>query len=254
MKNRCISRRVTLLGGTSLVVGAAGIPKSGEAQSLSDLRNSVIELFERAQEWLSDAVSAFVALFTEGDSPQVGPAADALQACRSELSEAGVSTAPRELSRIEHIDMVDAFLEHDVSPDPLEYELNLLETGTESDGETFEDVLVDIFLESLGIDRLARGEFLRVIAQLELQQDIERIEQSIKQNDWSRVERLLRRFARKLFGRAGLKEFASALERPTYRRLLIGLSARAIPFAGWALFAVSLGIAIYNNRERLQAL
>lgn len=162
-----------------------------------------------------------------------------------------MSEAPLELCRVEHIGLARELLEEGVSTNPLDQSLSLLENGVETEEESFGEALFSILGKAFGMDRAARVALLNVAKRLELEDLLSNLRTAAQKGDWNSFGRNLSQFIRRLFGRAGLSSLAQALDSAAYRRLLIAISARVVPFIGWAIFFVSLGIAIYNNRERL---
>lgn len=244
-------RKLVFTGSTGALGGMLIASNTAHAQETNVIREQSVQNFENADQAANGAITSFIGPLSDSPSPQIEPAVASIGRAREQISEAGVSDAPEELCRVEHIDLTQELIQNGVSTNPMDHELELLEEGVEPESEEFEVALVETILQAFGVDRGARTAFLNVIKRLELEGLIAELRAAAQISDWNRFERILSRFAQQLFGRAGLAALAQALDSEAYRRLLIAISARAVPFLGWAIFTISLGIAIYNNRERL---
>ena len=248
------TRRNLFLSASAVALTHAATLKPAEAQSFDSIRDAFFEIFQSALAKLENALEAFIQVLEDGTEPKPDAALQQIEACRSELAKIPQDQTSRDLARVEQLALYDDMARNDVSPNPSRHDLIEPDQGVEPEGDSFASVFFDILWQSWGIDKATRGSFNDVVGRLGVDDLVKTLRTEVSKGNWARAERVIEQILRKLFGRAGLAEFSRSLAPAAYRRLLISLSARAVPFVGWLLFAVSFGTAIYVNRERLLSL
>ena len=121
--------------------------------------------------------------------------------------------------------------------------------------ESILSVIVDIFLEALGL-REIEDVIIRVVENNpEVQEKIDELAKALKLSDWEQAIDLVVAIMN-LLSDAGMADlFIKALGkkegRRAWRRLLTKLGARFVPFVGQVYTAISIALALFNNRQRL---
>ena len=78
------------------------------------------------------------------------------------------------------------------------------------------------------------------------------IDEAVEKRKWLRLSRLLRALLEKLFSKKIIGQFTERLGEKQFRRLLVRISARAIPFIGWAIMVGSIVVSTINNYPRIE--
>lgn len=254
MKDQKIVRRRVLSGISLGVVGGAIPSKTAEAQDFlrTDRQR---QLFENAINALMSAELAVAGDLSPEEVPSVDEAEEYLGVCLDEVSQAVSSTEiPAFLTRVETSELLDEIISNDLEPDPSQYSEDLMGQNAVAEGDSIAGILASIIAQTFFIDRTLRGAIERVLGQLDVADLLTSLEQSIRRGNWSRATRLSKQLILRLFGKTGLVLLRNELGEEAFKRLLISFGARAVPFVGWGLMAVSLSAAIYNNRERIESL
>ena len=155
--------------------------------------------------------------------------------------------------------LADSFRKTDVSLFPEKDEIKAqfvpMEQPSKKCGETVFSVSVDIFMEGLGLQDIAAAMKEVVKKSPEIQNKINELAHALQLRDWEQVIDLVKTIM-DLLSKVGLANlFAEVLGleegRKVWERFLRKLGARFVPFVGQLYTAISIGVALFNNSERL---
>jgi hypothetical protein len=119
--------------------------------------------------------------------------------------------------------------------------------------ETLVDVLIDILLETLGINSQVRGGIAKFFQDSPIKTLFNELAQAVTQRNAALVALRAERLFVAVFGRQTLVQIAALIGPAEFRLLLGRVAARFVPFIGWALWAASFVYALHKNWARLQA-
>jgi hypothetical protein len=112
-------------------------------------------------------------------------------------------------------------------------------------------VIVDVFLETMGIDRGLRSAFNKFLEEQRLSSLMMEISKAAKDDDWARGVLLLKELFLQLTNKKTMRLLEKHLGSQGLEAFLKQAGARCVPFVGWGLTIFSLSLAIWNNREHI---
>lgn len=249
-----ISRRKALLG-TSVAIAAIGARHASAQQAdLLGERLAFQPTFESAALALDAASDSFTGVDEDG-AVDAEAAAEQLGVALATLAEAEVGAVAALVVRTEQTDLLDALVANEVAldPDPLTVDA-ARDAEPAADADSWEAAFIDILARALGIDPQLGPQLRDAMHALDAAQDIPRLAEAVRKGQWSTALRLARRIVARIASRGGLSALSERLGADAYRQLLRALASRGVPYLGWGAFALSLALAIWDNRERLARL
>lgn len=246
------NRRFILTNATGFT--AVGILGSGAAIAQTEVRQQAVEAFGSANQALLNAEYLIARASVDPDAEL--PTGDIRGLLVDSVSTiAGVVDSAEtglEVCRVEHLlEFQQASSEQvNIRPDPESIQ-NQSEWPDESDGESFSDIIAVILLDAVGIDP-SEGNILRqVLESVGLIGAVRELALAISNRNWTAVVRLIEFIVSVLFGPAGRAAMIEIAGSEFGQRIIRAVMARAVPFLGWSVFAIQLGLSIYEHWDRL---
>lgn len=121
--------------------------------------------------------------------------------------------------------------------------------------ESVVSVIADIFMEGLGLNEVQAAIKEVIKNSPEIQKKIDELGKALLLKDWEKVIDLVANIM-DLLSDAGMADlFIKVLGKEQgwkdWHRLLATLRARFVPFVGQVYTAITVGVALFNNRERV---
>ncbi len=139
--------------------------------------------------------------------------------------------------------------------DEIKYQFVPRTEPSEKCDETILSVTVDIFLEALGLREIKEAIKEVVNKSPEIRTKIDELAKVFQLRDWEQAIEFVAAIM-DLLSDAGIADlFIKVLGkmegRRVWRRLLTKLGARFVPFVGQVYTAIAIGVALFNNKQRL---
>ncbi|MDP5307461.1 hypothetical protein [Paracoccus spongiarum] len=246
-----ISRRKALFGTSVAFAAVGGRHVAAQEADILAQRLEFEPAFEGAALALDAATDSFMGV-DNGGEVNAEAASEQLRAALATLAEVGVGAEAALVARTEQADLVADILanEVDLAPDPEAVE-DLRNAEAQADADTWQRAFTDILAQAFGIDPQLGPQLRDALIALDTAQDLPRLAEAVRKGDWWAALRITRRIVAKIVSRAGLSALSERLGEDAYRQILRALARRAVPYLGWGAFALSLALAIWENRERL---
>jgi hypothetical protein len=247
-----VARRELLTGASGIALAFGTTTKPAEAQ-FAEIRAALSELFYFAVETLEEAIDALAGIILNADGFVDDAKAESdLRQSIAALSEIS-SSDYQQVARTEFVTLVDQIVENEAvaAPDPSAVDAALVAAESDRSADTWQNAITDIMLESMGLDQEARDSLSSLLKFADVASDFNALRDALMNGDWAKVTQIIERIVRKVFSRSVISEVVESVDDRIARQLLRALSARAVPFLGWAWFAAALSLAIIRNRDRL---
>lgn len=156
----------------------------------------------------------------------------------------------RLLWRHQDYPVAEAMVEKDLSPikPGTDAGASPLDVKAEDGINSCSAVIVDVFLETMGIDRGLKAGFNKFLEERELASLVEEIGKAAKNENWARGTLLIKELFLQLSNRKTIELLEKHLGGEELETFLKRAGARFVPFVGWGLTIFSLSLAIWNNR------
>tara|TARA_R110000787_G_scaffold58010_1_gene132137 strand:+ start:3011 stop:3895 length:885 start_codon:yes stop_codon:yes gene_type:complete len=264
LKIHALSRRSFVAAGSSLVLvnSRGAFAQSSSQEEVAKIAiSSAVSVRQFAIETSLEEINFNVDNFVEFDYQSRQQTFDSLRQLSSSLDiDSYVADLPKQMSinaginfsedAKRSVEFIVAALEGEGLP--LVPEADAIEPigvpslpPEEADNDTDLKVVIDIFLESIGIGEL--GLLTQTIsANPDLQQKFAELVQHISNKEWTLVAEAIEW----ILNTSVVADMVAGMPKSVKRKFLFRLALRAVPFVGWLYTAASIVIAIKSNYHR----
>jgi hypothetical protein len=120
--------------------------------------------------------------------------------------------------------------------------------------DTLLDVLLDIFMDALGIKELGKVAKNLILADTSLKQILMRIGNAVRAKQYGEAALQLERLLAVLASPRVMILIEQQVGEKAVRQILTQFATRFVPFIGWGYTVTCLLVSIYHNREKLAKL